>query len=62
MSKPFTRIGAFVFFAVAAVHAYRIWADLSVVVGGHDVPLAVSWVGGVVAALLGVMLLIEARH
>jgi len=60
--KPFTLISALVFFAVAAAHAYRIYAGLSVVIGAHDIPMSASWVGAVVAALLGIMLLTESRR
>jgi len=59
--KPFTLISALVFFVVAAAHAYRIYAGLAVVVGSHDIPMWGSYAGAVVAALLGVMLLSEAR-
>ena len=51
MSKPFTLIAALVLLAVAAAHAYRLYAHLSIVVGGHDIPLWVSWPGAAVAAL-----------
>jgi hypothetical protein len=61
MSKPFTAIAAVVFLAVAAAHAYRIYANLGVTLGHHDVPMSVSWAGGVIAALLAVMLLVERR-
>jgi hypothetical protein len=60
--KPFTTIAALVFFVVAAAHAYRIYAGLAVHVGGHDVPMTLSWVGAVVSALLGIMLLAESRR
>jgi len=62
MSKPFTTLGAIVFLLVAAAHVYRIYAGLSVVVGGHDISMTVSWAGAVVAAVLGIMMLTEARR
>ncbi len=62
MSKPFTTIGAIVFLVVAAAHGYRLYAGLPVVVGGHDIPMMASWIGGAVAALLGIMMLVEARR
>ncbi len=63
MSRFFTVIAALLFFAAAAGHAYRIFVHpFSVVVAGHDIPLSVSWAGGAVALLLGVMLLLEARR
>jgi hypothetical protein len=60
--KPFTTIAALLLLAVAAAHAYRIYAGLSVVVGGHDVSMMASWVGAAIAALLGIMLLVESRR
>ena len=62
MSKPFTMIGAIVFLLVAAAHAYRIYAGIPVTVGVHDIPMMVSWIGGAVAALLGIMLLVESQR
>ena len=62
MSKPFTIIGAIVFLLVAAAHAYRIYAGLAVTVGPHDIPMVASWIGAAVAALLGIMLLVESRR
>ena len=53
MSKPFTIIGAIVLLVVAAAHAYRLYAGLPVVVGGHDIPMDASWIAAAVAALLG---------
>jgi hypothetical protein len=62
MSKPFTTIAAIVFFVVAAVHLYRIFAGLSVAIGSLAVPMWGSWLGAAVAALLGIMLLSESRR
>ena len=60
--KIFTLLGALVFLAVAAAHAYRIYDGMSVVAGGHVIPMSVSWVGAAVAAILGVGMLAEARR
>ena len=60
--KFFTLVGALVFLVVAAAHAYRLYTGMSVVVGGHVVSMMVSWVGGVVALVLGLGLLFEARR
>jgi hypothetical protein len=60
--KPFTLIAALVFLAVAAAHAYRIYAGLAVAVGDHTIPMSLSWAGAVIAALLGIMLLVESRR
>ena len=60
--KPFTLIAAVVFLAVAAAHAYRIYAGLAVTIGPHAIPMSASWAGAVIAALLGIMLLVESRR
>jgi hypothetical protein len=62
MSKPFTTLSVLVLLAVAAAHAYRLYAHISVAVGGHDVPLWASWPGAIGAAFLAIMLLVEARR
>jgi hypothetical protein len=62
MGKPFTYIAALLLLVVAAAHAYRLYAGLSIVVGAHDIPLWVSWPGAIVPALLGLMLFAEARR
>ncbi len=62
MSKPFTTVAALVFFVVGAVHLYRLYAGLSVVIGGHAVPMWGSWIGAAVSILLGIMLLSESRR
>ena len=61
--KPFTTIAAVLFLAAAAAHVYRLYTGaIAINVAGHNVPLSVSWAGAIVAGLLGVMLLIEARR
>lgn len=62
MSKPFTTLGAIVFLVVAAAHAYRIYSGMAVVVGGHEISMMASWAGAAVAAVLGLMLLVESRR
>jgi len=62
MSKPFTVIAAIIFLIVAAAHAYRAYTGVTVVVDGHEVPMMASWIGGVIAALFGIMLLVESRR
>ena len=62
MSKPFTTIGAIIFLVVAAAHAYRLYAGFTVVVGGRDIPMMASWIGGAIAAVLGIMMLVESRR
>ena len=60
--KPFTTIAAVVLLIVAAAHAYRLVAGVSVSLDGHLVPMWISWAGAPLAALLGTMLIIEARR
>jgi hypothetical protein len=62
MSKPFTMLAALVLLAVAAAHAYRLFAGLAVLVGGHDIPLWVSWPGAIVSGFLAIMLIVESRR
>ena len=62
MSKFLTGLAAFVFLVVAAGHAYRLYSHLSVTVGGHDVPLWMSWAGAILATVLAINLLIEIRR
>lgn len=63
MSKPFTIIAALLFLLGAAAHAYRLYAGgFAIAVAGHDVPLWASWPAAIVALLLGIMLLVEARR
>ena len=62
MSKPFSHIVALLLLVFAAVHAYRLYAGLTVVVAGHAVPLWVSWPAAIVAAVLGIMVFTEAQR
>jgi hypothetical protein len=60
--KIFTLVGALVFFAVAAAHAYRIYTGMVVALDGHALPMTLSFWGAGVAAALGAGLLFEARR
>ncbi len=60
--KPFTTIAALLFFVVAAAHAYRAYAGFDVTLEGHSIPLWGSYVAAAICALLGVMLIGEARR
>ncbi|WP_309610546.1 hypothetical protein [Sphingomonas sp.] len=60
--RPFTLIAAMLFLLIAVAHIYRLVKGFPVVIGGSAIPMGVSWVGVVVAGLLGVMLLRESRH
>lgn len=62
MSRPFTLIAALLLFVVALGHGYRIMNNFDVTIGPHVIPMMASWIGAVVAAFLGAMLLNEARR
>ena len=62
MSRPFTIIGALIFFAVATLHILRISAGLAVMIGGYSVPMVASWVAAAVAVFIGIMTVIEVRR
>src|SRR5262245_19488352 len=49
MAKPFTMITALLLLIVAAAHVYGLIAGISIVAGGHGVPIWVSWPGAIVA-------------
>lgn len=60
--KPFTLIAAVLFGLIAIVHAYRLITHFQVIVGGHNVAQAVSWIGLIVAGLLSYGLFREAKR
>ncbi|MDE2181900.1 MAG: hypothetical protein KGJ78_02640 [Alphaproteobacteria bacterium] len=60
--KPFTVIAALVLLIMAAMHAYRAYTGLDLVVAGHAIPIFVSWICTGVAGFLGIALFFEARH
>ena len=60
-SRPFTMIAALVFFAVAVLHAYRIFTQFQIVIGSYTIPLWFSYFGAVIPALLAILLLREKR-
>lgn len=61
--KPFTTIAALILLIAAAVHAWRFFTGaIAVSVAGHVVPVWASAPGAVLAAFLGVALLMEARR
>ena len=63
MPRFFTLVTALLFFAGAAVHAYRLFLHpFNIIVANHNIPVAASWVGIGVGLLFGVMLLLEARR
>ena len=62
MSKPFTMTAVLLLLVVAAAHVARLAMNVDVVVGGHQVPMSASIAGGIIAALLAVLVWREARH
>ena len=61
MNKPFTMATVGILFLVAAAHLYRFFADVTVSVGTHTVPLWASAVGAITASFLGIMVCVEAK-
>ena len=58
--KPFTMLAALVFLVVAAVHAYRVYAAWTIVVGPYDIPMWVSYGGVILPLILSFLLFREA--
>jgi len=54
MSNYYAAVSALIFGLVALAHLVRIIKRWTVEIGPYDVPMAVSWVGLVVAALLAI--------
>ena len=54
-------LSALVFLVIAALHVYRIYAGIPVLVGSFAVPMAGSWYAAIATGLLGLLLLIFAR-
>ena len=61
MSRPFTWIASAIFALMALLHLYRLYSHFQVILGSHVIPMWVSYVAIVVAALLSWMLCREAR-
>jgi hypothetical protein len=60
-SRPFTWIASAIFAIAAIVHIYRLFTHFQVVIGSHTIPMWVSYVAIVIAAVLSWMLCREAR-
>jgi hypothetical protein len=60
-SKPFTWIAATIFALMALVHIVRLFTHFQIIVGSHEIPQWVSFVGIIVPAGLSWMLCREAR-
>lgn len=63
MSKPFTFIAALVLLAAGAAHAYRLYSGaITVTIAGQALPMWVSWPAAIIALILGLMVMVEARR
>jgi protein-S-isoprenylcysteine O-methyltransferase Ste14 len=60
-TKPFTLIAALIFALVALLHVYRLFTQFQVVLGSHEIPMWVSYVGVLLPGLLAIMLYRESR-
>jgi hypothetical protein len=54
MSNYYVAVTVLIFAAVAIAHLVRIWRGWAVHIGPHAVPMSLSWIGLVVAALLAI--------
>jgi lipopolysaccharide export LptBFGC system permease protein LptF len=51
-SRPFTLIASLIFAIMALLHIYRLFTHFQVVLGSHEIPMTVSYLAIVVAAIL----------
>jgi len=45
MTRPFTLIAAMIFTIIALLHVYRLFTQFQVVLGSHEIPMWVSYLG-----------------
>lgn len=50
-------LSALVFLVIAAVHVYRVYAGIPILVGSFAVPMVASWYAAIATALLGLLLI-----
>jgi hypothetical protein len=60
--KPFTTVAVIMLALLALVHLYRFVRGLDIVVNGHSIPLWVSAVAAIVAAVLSLMIWRESKR
>jgi hypothetical protein len=60
-SRPFTLIAAILFGLAALLHVYRLITHFQIVAGSHEIPMNLSYVAIVVAAILSYGLFRESR-
>lgn len=51
-SRPFTLIASLIFAIMALLHIYRLFTHFQVILGSHEIPMTVSYLAIVVAAIL----------
>ncbi|MEO7277470.1 MAG: hypothetical protein ABIW33_05555 [Sphingomicrobium sp.] len=61
-NKPFTMLAVIIFALMAAAHAYRLVTHFQIILGSHPISEMVSIAGGVLAAVLAVMVYRESRR
>jgi hypothetical protein len=54
MSNAYTTVSALIFALVAIGHLVRIIKQWTVLIGSTSIPMSVSWVGLIIAALLAI--------
>jgi hypothetical protein len=62
MSNYYAAVSALIFAAVAVGHLLRIFKQWTVQVGPLSVPMSVSWIGLVLAALLSIWGFMQLAH
>jgi hypothetical protein len=62
MMKPFTTIAVLLLALLALVHIFRFVRGLEIVVNGHAIPLWISGLVAVVAAILALMVWRESKR
>ena len=62
MAKLFTTITGLLLLLGAAAHGYRLYRPFEIIVAGHNIPTWYSWPVAIIAALLGLMVLLETRR
>ena len=60
-TRPFCLVAAIIFGLIAVIHLYRLATHLPVTLGNHSIPISLSIVAIVVAAVLAVGLFRESR-
>ena len=60
-SKPFTIIAALIFAIIALLHLYRLFTHFQVILGSHEIPMSLSYVAILVAAVLAWGCFLESR-